>query len=303
MLTLLRFLRMLAVRLPARLATRIGVGLGLLGYHVIRYRRSLIEEQMSRALKMSPSDRELKRLFRANFVHYGLLVVEFLRIRLLRTSPLESEVQFKGEHHLRNALAQGKGALILSAHLGNYDVSAVALALRGFPVMIVSKPLKLKAIERFWMEERSASGLEISLNHESIREILKALRDGKAVVFVLDQYASSEQIWPEFFGRPASTLSAPAILTQRTGAPVIPIFTHRATDGTHVIEIHPALPFEERGNRDQTIEHNTQRYTAVIEAAIRRHPEQWTWIHKRWKEPRLARTLQKKSMDPTKIQG
>ncbi len=288
MLTLLRLFRMLAVRLPARMATRIGVGLGLLGYHVIRYRRSLIKEQMGRALKMSPSDRELKRLVRANFVHYGLLVVEFLRIRLLRTSPLESAVQFEGEHHLRDALAQGKGALILTAHLGNYDLVGVALALRGFPLMIVSKPLKLKAIEKFWMEERSVSGLEISLNHGSIKEILKALRDGKVVVFVLDQYASSEQFWVEFFGRPASTLSAPAVLTQRTGAPVVPGFTHRDSDGTHVIEIQPVLPFEERGNRDQTIEHNTQRYTALIEAAIRRHPEQWTWIHRRWKGPQLA---------------
>ena len=241
---------------------------------------------MSRALEISPDHQELKILVRANFVHYGLLVVEFLRIRLLRTPPLESAVQFQGEDHLRNALAEGKGVLILSAHLGNYDVSAVALALRGFPVMIVSKPLNLKAIEKFWMEERSVSELEISLNHESIRGILKALREGMAVVFVLDQHASAEQLWVDFFGRSASTLSAPAILTQRTGAPVVPIFTHRDSDGTHVIEIQPAMSFEELEDRDQTIEHNTQRYTAVIEAAIRRHPEQWTWLHKRWKRPR-----------------
>lgn len=290
MLTLLRMLRMLAVRLPARMATRIGVGLGLLGYHVIRYRRAQIKEQMSLALEMSPCNPELKRLVRANFVHYGLLVVEFLRIRLLRASPLESAVQFQGEDHLREALAEGKGALILSAHLGNYDVSAVALALRGFPMMIVSKPLKLKAIERFWMEERSASGLEISLSHGSIRDILKALRAGKAVVFVLDQFASAEQVWVEFFGRPASTLPAPAVLTQRTGAPVLPIFAHRRADGTHGIEIFPVLPFEECGDRDRTIKHNTQRYTGVIEAAVRRHPEQWTWIHRRWKKSQFVRT-------------
>ncbi len=104
----------------------------------------------------------------------------------------------------------------------------------------------------------------------------------------LDQFASAEQVWVDFFGRPASTLPAPAVLTQRTGAPVVPLFTHRQADGTHAIEIHPALPFEECGDRDLTIEHNTQQYTAVIEAAIRRHPEQWTWIHRRRKAPDLA---------------
>ena len=105
-----------------------------------------------------------------------------------------------------------------------------------------------------------------------------------------------------FFGRPASTLPVLAVLTQRTGAPVVPVFTHRQADGGHVIEIQPALPFEEPEDRDRTLEHNTQRYTTVIEAAIRRHPEQWTWIHKRWKGPQLVRTVLKKSMDPTKTQ-
>lgn len=288
MLTLLRLLRMLAVRLRPRLATRIGIGLGLFGYHVIRYRRSLIEGQLSRALGLPLSDPDLKRLARANFVHYGLLVVEFFRIRLLTTSPLESTVRLEGENHLRAALAEGKGVLILSAHLGAYDLSVVALALRGFPLMIVSKPSKAKGIERFWMEERSVPGLQISLSHDSVRGILRALREGMAVVFVLDQHASAEQVWVDFFGRPASTLPAPAVLTRRTGAPVVPVFTHRAPDGTHVIEIHPALVFEERGDRDWTTVHNTQRYTAVIEAAIRKRPEQWTWIHRRWKEPRLG---------------
>ncbi len=300
MVTLLRIIRTLMIRLTPRTATRIGTALGLFGYHVVRIRRALVEEQMSRALGLPRSDPNLKRLVRANFVHYGLLVVEFFRIRLLSQSPLESAVRFEGENHLKDALAGGKGTLVLSAHLGNFDVSAAALALRGFPVMIVSKPLKAKGMERFWMEERSASGLQIRLNHGSIRDILKALKDGKIVVFVLDQYASAEQVWVEFFGRSASTLPAPAVLTQRTGAPVVPVFTHRQADGTHVVEIQPALVFEEYEDRDQTIEHNTQRYTAVIETAIRRHPEQWTWIHKRWKGPQLARTLQKKPMDPTK---
>lgn len=291
MLMLLRMVRTLIVRLTPGTATRIGTALGLFGYHVVRIRRALVEEQISRALGLPQSDPDLKRLVRANFVHYGLLVVEFFRIRLLSQTPLESAVRFEGEKHLKDALAAGKGALVLSAHLGNYDVSAAALALRGFPVMIVSKPLKARGMERFWMEERSASGLQIRLNHGSIRDILKALKDGKAVVFVLDQYASAEQVWVEFFGRPASTLPAPAVLTQRTGAPVVPVFTHRQIDGTHVVEIQPAVPFEEHEDRDQMIEHNTQRYTAVIEAAIRQHPEQWTWVHKRWKGPQLTRTL------------
>lgn len=243
---------------------------------------------MSSALDISPTDGELRRLVRANFLHYGLLVVEFLRIRLLRTNDIEKSVRLEGEGHLREAMALGKGVLILSGHLGNYDLSAVALALNDFPIRIVSKPLKIKGIERFWMEERSVFGLEISLNRNSIRGILEALKAGKGVVFVLDQHASNELVWVDFFGRSASTLPALAVLAQRTGAPVVPVFTHRKPDGSHVITIQPAVPFEEMDDRNEAVEHNTQRYTTLIEAAIRQHPEQWTWIHERWKAPQLA---------------
>lgn len=283
----LRLLRATAIRLSPGWAARVGRALGLFGYHVVRYRRGLIETQMSRALHLSSTDGELKRLVRENFIHYGLLAIEFLRIRLLRTEEAGPPVRLEGEHHLREAMALGKGVLILSGHLGNYDLSAVALALNDFPIRIVSKPLKIKAIERFWMEERSVFGLEISLNRGSIRAILEALKAGKGIVFVLDQHSSTESVWVDFFGRSASTLPGLAVLAQRTGAPVIPVFTHREPDGSHLISIQPAVPFEEKGARQEAVEHNTQRYTKVIEAAIRRHPEQWTWIHERWKKPQL----------------
>lgn len=288
MLTLLRLLRTVAVRLSPEWASKIGRGLGLFGYYVVRYRRGLVEAQLSSALNISPTDGELRRLVRANFLHYGLLAIEFLRIRLLRTKELGASVRLEGESHLREAMALGKGVLILSGHLGNYDLSAVALALNDFQIRIVSKPLKIKAIERFWMEERSVFGLEISLNRGSIRGILKALNAGKGVVFVLDQHSSTEQVWVDFFGRSASTLPALAVLAQRTGAPVVPVFTHREPDDSHIITIQPAVPFEEMDDRNEAVEHNTQRYTALIEAAIRQHPEQWTWIHERWKAPQLT---------------
>ncbi len=178
--------------------------------------------------------------------------------------------------------------MILTAHLGNFDLQAMAVARRGYQVLIVSKPLRNKALERLWMDERASSGLRISLHRNALREILRALAHGDIVGFVLDQHARTDAVWVPFFGRPAATLRSLAVIAQRTGAPVVPMFTWRLPDGTHVVEAQPAVETETAGDSDASALHNTARYSAVVEAAVRARPEQWTWIHRRWKQPPAA---------------
>lgn len=289
LVTVLRGLRNAALRLSPEGADRLGRFLGFIAFRFIRFRRSTVESQMALALGLAPDGPEIRRLVRANFAHLGMLAVEFFRARQLSRRPLESTVRFEGEGALQKALGHGKGVLILSAHLGNFDLGAMALALRGFPMMIVSKPLKNKAVEQFWMNERSWSGLEISLNRGSLKSILGALRRGRCVVFVLDQHSSTEAVWVDFFGRRASAMPALAVLAQRTGAPVVPVFPHRNPDGTHTVAVGSAIPFEDHENRTVAVWRNTQRYSDAVEAAIRRHPEQWIWGHRRWKKPSQGR--------------
>ncbi len=282
----IRILQAFCLALSRPMARRFGTFLGLLAFHVVRFRRRLVERNLCNAFALEPGDPRVRRLARANFVHYGLLLVEILRLRTIIGGDLEREVRFVGMEHVEAARELGKGVLVLTAHLGNYDLLAVAVTCAGYPVSFISKQVKNKQIEHFWMQERAAAGLKILTRRDSPRELLKALKHNELLGVILDQHAHSNGVWVEFFGRQASTLNILASLARSSGAPVVPMFTRRLADGTHLIEALPAIPFEERESRDETLAHNTQRYTAVIEQAVRATPEQWTWIHKRWKPPR-----------------
>jgi len=282
---LLRFVIRAACSVSWPAAERVGTALGLLAYHVLRFRRSQIEESLALAFDRPRGDPWIAATTRSNFIHYGLLVVELLRLRKLTAANVESLVEYRGMDHVDAALRKGKGVLALTAHLGNHDLIACAFALRGYSLTIISKDLKNKAVGEVWMNERTASGLRIVPHRDSLREILKALRSNGCVGFVLDQHARKDNVWVDFFGRPASTLSSLAVLAARTGAPVVPIFGRRIEQGRHVIEAHPEIPLDEPADTEEAIIRNTSRFSDAIEAAIRAVPDQWTWIHRRWKQP------------------
>jgi KDO2-lipid IV(A) lauroyltransferase len=265
------------------LALRAGTALGLFWFHILRFRRREVEAALERALGLPEPQR--RDLARANFVHYGRLVLEFLRLPNVVRDGTTGLVTFHGREHLDQALAGGKGVLLLGGHIGNYDLLAVAVALQGYPLTIVSKSLRNKAVEKVWMSQRAASGLHIALHRNTLREIVKALRHNGAVGFVIDQHARTDAVVVDFFDRPAATLRSLATIAERTGAPVVPIVAIRQEDGSHEVTIGPPVPLEVVGDADANARHNTQRFTAILEAEIRRHPDQWTWMHRRWKVP------------------
>jgi KDO2-lipid IV(A) lauroyltransferase len=282
---LMRGISSLANLLPERSARALGRGIGRFAFHVIRFRRPLVERNLELAFDLPHGHPQIRALARDNFVHYGHLLIELLRLRRVVHGELDQVVRFEGLENLEWAYDQGRGVLGLTAHLGNYDLMACAVARRGYPLTIVSKPLRNKGVERAWMTEREASGLQVCLSRYSMREILRALRANRLVGFVLDQHARVDGVWVDFFGRPASTLRSLAALAARTEAPVVPFFARRCSDGLHEIEVRPALDLETVGDKDANILHNTQLYTRMIEDAVRETPSQWTWIHRRWKTP------------------
>ena len=282
-LVMIRMLQAVVLKLPSRAAHAFGKGLGLLGFHVVRFRRRHVEMNIATAFGLDRRDPRVRSIARANFIHYGLLVVEILRLPRIIAGDLDGEVTFRGLEHLDAARAAGRGVLVLTAHLGNYDQLAVAVARTGYPVSLISKKLRSAQVERFWMKQRAAAGLRIFTRHDSPRGILRALKENQLLGVILDQHAHRPNVIVEFFGRPAATMISLASLARSTGAAVVPVFTHRRDDGTHVVEALPPVPFEQRASREETLHVNTQRYTRLIEDAIRKHPEQWTWIHRRWK--------------------
>jgi KDO2-lipid IV(A) lauroyltransferase len=186
------------------------------------------------------------------------------------------------------ALAKKKGVLFLAAHIGNGDVASAMLSLSGLPIHLISKQFRSKWLNDAWFNIRGRLGTRFIAPENSSFEVLRALRKNEIVVFVLDQFMGPPVgVETTFFGHRTGTAAGLATIASRTGSPVIPVNTYRRPDGRHVISFGDEIPFistegQERNQRD--IQVMTQAYTDKIEEIVRQHPEQWMWIHRRWKE-------------------
>ncbi len=270
-------------RLPRRALYAAGRGVGLSIYLISRRRRLLARANLAQAFGGEMDARARERLSRASFAHLGTNAVEFFLLPGLGREDFDRLMSWEGEEHLRQALAGGKGALLLTGHLGNYDLLAAALARRGYPISLISKVSRNRAVNAVWMGYRARSGVKIFFGRNTLRGILGHLREGGMVGVVLDQNAlRRDGVFVPFFGREASTLAFLSVLAARTGAPVIPISTWR--EGTrHRVLVEPPLEVPEAPAGDAGTVARTAAYTRWTEAAIRRHPEQWTWLHNRWR--------------------
>lgn len=273
--------------LPERHAMAFGRRCGRLVARVFAGRRAIVVDNLRRAYRGELSEERLRELVRLNFEHYGQCAVEFLRIPLLSAENLHRHATFHGEHHMREAAARGPGAIALCGHYGNWDIMAVAQALHGFGAHIITKEARHRGLNDFWMDIRRAKGVQFLGASNSAAALLRVLKRGGIVATILDQHRPrASGVEANFFGRPASTMRVAAALALRTGCPVVPIESWRDERGRHHIDFQAPLPVV-RGESDaESILLTTQLYNDVIEGFVRRHPEQWIWIHRRWKSHR-----------------
>ncbi|MBI4637799.1 MAG: lysophospholipid acyltransferase family protein [Candidatus Rokubacteria bacterium] len=211
----------------------------------------------------------------------------FVELCALLTRPLEPflrGVTLDGLDHLRSVMAIHGRALIATAHLGNWELLSAAHRLTGYPLSVVVRPLDAPWLDGLAERLRHKTGVELIDKRHALRPVLEALRRGRLVGILLDQNASRrEGVFVPFFGRPASTSRSVALLALRTGTPVVPIFIHREGAWRHRVMIHPPLLPLDANDVDRAVVELTARCTEVIEAAIRESPEQWLWVHNRWR--------------------
>jgi KDO2-lipid IV(A) lauroyltransferase len=193
---------------------------------------------------------------------------------------LFSRVELRGVDNLVGAAAQGRGVLILTAHLGNWELLAASSTLTPVPPSAIVRPLDDPLLDAILERLRTRGGFEVIAKRHALADIRDALRRGRMIGVLLDQNASRrEGVFVPFFGIPASTSKGLALIALRTGAPVVPGFIRREATGRHVVEFHPVLT-PPVANDPLAY---TRTFNEVIEAAIRRVPDQWFWVHRRWK--------------------
>jgi KDO2-lipid IV(A) lauroyltransferase len=211
----------------------------------------------------------------------------FVELCALHSRPLGEflgRITVEGREHLDRAMAAHGRVLAVTGHLGNWEILSVASRLTPYPLAVVVRPLDARWLNPIAERLRLRTGVELIGKRGALRPILAALSRGGMVGILLDQNtARAEGVFVPFFGRLASTSRSVALLALRTGAPVVPIFARREAHGRHRVIVKPPLDPPKRGDRDLAIAELTARCTAAIEAAIREAPEQWLWIHNRWR--------------------
>jgi len=268
--------------LPLRAALAVGRGLGWVYGSVLRYHRRDAVAALARSLpEKTPRERRaiLDRMYR----NLGMNLVEEFRLGRVGEDYLTDFVSWEGEEHAHEVFAAKKGLLVLSAHLGNWDLLCTIAPHFHYPTTVITKNLRNSALNAYWMETRARFGLKFVPAHNSYRQCLSALRRNEIVAFILDQnMIHTEGIFVDFFGKPACTSPGLAYMSAQSGAAVVPAFMIRLANGRHLVKALPPIP-PPPDRTPETIRAYTQLYTQAIENMIRAYPDQWIWIHRRWR--------------------
>lgn len=273
----------LLAHLPSGVGLAVGRRVGDLLWWVLPRRRRVALENLQRSFGGERSPAEIQRLARRSFQHLGMSLIESCRYFLRPTHVMLSRVRVEGREHVQAAAAHGRGVLILTAHFGNWELLAATHGLAGFGLSVVVRPLDNPYLEALIARARERSGLRAISKRDAVQGVRAALARGECIGILLDQDAGRDGVFVPFLGHPASTSRALAVLAIKTRAPVVPAFIHRLPDGGHELVLDPEIPLAITGDLDHDIEVNTARFTEAIEHHVLAHPEQWFWVHRRWK--------------------
>jgi len=272
------------VRLMPRVVVRAcGTALGLAFYTVDGAHRRIALRNLETAFPSRPES-ERRAIARAAFGHFGRLLFELLRFATLTPEEMLARVEVDGAERSRAAYAQGKGVLFVTGHFGFWELQAMVHAVQVEPVSILARALDNPYLNRLLEDIRQRTGNTVIYRRETIRRVLRTLHAGHGVAMLIDQHIMSrDAIYVDFFERPAATTSAVAALALRTGAPVVPVFALPIDGGRfRMIYEHPVDP--PHADSADAIHQFTQRCTDVLEMYVRRHPELWLWMHRRWRD-------------------
>jgi KDO2-lipid IV(A) lauroyltransferase len=265
----------------ARLLLWLGEGAGALAF-ALGVRRAVALDNLARAF---PERGEAARrsLARAAYASLGRSLAEVVLARGLSGAALEEQVRFEDFERYEQARAQGRGVVVAVAHFGNWELLARAVARRGVPLTAITRRLRGR-FNRWLLAARREGGMRELPDKDATRDALALLRRGETLAVVVDQNMLPRRgIFVDFFGAQACTTPAAAVLSLRSGAPIIAAFPVRQPDGTHLVYFEGPFAVPAGARASEAVWALTQELTWAVERAVRAHPEQWFWVHRRWK--------------------
>jgi len=279
---LFKFFVLFARILPFKLVQRLGKLFGIFAFNFIPYRKKVALENLRKSFP-EKSDKEIKKILKSAYVNLGITLFEFMKFTDLKISDLDGFVKFENFGVVAKALEKGKGLILMSGHFGNWELSAIATGIKiGKPLNVIVKKQRNKFVDGEINKWRCWFGNKVIPMEKAFRESLRILSEGGIVALLADQSAPKEGLYVNFLGRPASTFAGPAIMSIRTGAPIVMGFAIREGNYGYRI-VFEKIDFIPSENEDEDIIKLTQLHTSMLEKYIRLYPDHWLWFHRRWK--------------------
>lgn len=258
--------------------------LGRLAYRFAAETRKLTMRHLTMAFGKEKNKQEIRALAKKTFEMLGKNAGEILRASRISTiQELEEFLVVHGYENFEAANRKGKGVIFLTAHLGAFDLQVTTMAMRGLNPNIIGTPLKDERLnDLLWNYRNKHGAIAIERGRETFR-MIKILKSGGSVALLIDQDTKVKSRFVNFFGMPAATPVGATVLALKTGAAIVPTYVHLGDDWKQHMYILPEIPMKVTGDDETDMVYNTQVLTDFIEAQIRKHPDQWVWMHERWK--------------------
>jgi KDO2-lipid IV(A) lauroyltransferase len=281
--------RNVARRLPDGLVRFWGRTLGLMFYVIDAPHRRVALANLEQCFPNRPVH-ERRAIARATFAHFGQVLLKLLTFSALTPAQMLDRAEYEGDERVRLAYARGKGVLFFTGHFGFWELQAMAHGAKLRPIGVLARTLDNAPLNGLLERMRTGTGNSVIYRQGAVRRVLRLLAAGEGVALLIDQHMHSpDAIWVNFFQRPAATTSTLAALALRTGAAVIPVFALPLPGGRYRF-IYEAPVEPPAGDGAEAIHEFTQRCTDVLEMHVRKHPELWLWMHRRWRDAPIPET-------------
>lgn len=277
-------LRLILLLMPRRAALWLGRRIGDLAHALDARHRKLVMDNLDLAYGEELSLSEKKRITRGTYQHFASMFIDLIRPYKVSERKLAKLAEYQGMENLQAAYDLGKGVLVLTAHYGYWELMGVAQGYTGNTLDVLARQLDNPLLDNILRNYRSQSGNNVVYKKNAIKAIMETLKAKRGAAVLIDQNVNPNRgIFVNFFGVPACTTTVVSSLAVKTGAPIVPAFSMPLPGGRWKFIYEKPVEYELLENRKETIDNLTQECTNIIESYIRKQPEIWLWLHRRWK--------------------
>jgi Kdo2-lipid IVA lauroyltransferase/acyltransferase len=270
--------------LPYSWSKKAGRNLGLFFYYIDKRHRDVTIENLESTFGSKATKNEIETIAKNCFQNLGMSIVEIIRLEKFNQKEFLKTISVEGFSNYRDAVKKGKGLVLIGAHFGNWELLGIAISLLFQKGYMVARKMDNPYLQNKIDKIRTSTGNHVINKNDAFWEMIKLLKKGELVCLLMDQnVVKREGVFVPFFGRAACTNKGLAMILLKTKTPMVPIFIIRQNDGSHRIVVKPEIPLVQTGNLKNDIRQNTANVNLAIEEIVRQYPDQWLWMHRRWK--------------------